>query len=104
MKTRLELHEFLCDILGSRNCYFTPPANIQIQYPCIVYQKETKNVIHADNKRYLYKEYYSLTIIDEDPESKIPMKLFLSDLLYVSESRAPYVSDGLYHFVYDLYF
>lgn len=103
MKTRLELHEFLCEILGTRNCYYNPPANIQMKYPCFVYHSEIKNVRHADDIRYLCRDRYSIMLIDKDPESKIAEKLFESDLPYLSEDRSPYVSDGMYHFVYTLY-
>ena len=34
---RLELHEILCTILGSRNVYFQPPESIKMNYPAIVY-------------------------------------------------------------------
>ena len=39
MKTRYELHEFLCEILGSRNVYFQPPESVKMKYPAIVYER-----------------------------------------------------------------
>ena len=37
MGNRLELHEIFCDILGSRNAYFQPPASVKMNYPAIKY-------------------------------------------------------------------
>lgn len=75
-----------------------------MQYPCIVYNYDGMLTRHADDKRYLNHKRYSLTIIDEDPDSLIPERLF-SDcrLKYLSEDTI-YVADGLYHFAYTLYF
>lgn len=99
---RIKLHEKLCDILGSRNCYFSPPSNIRMCYPCFVYEEDSRTVRHADNRRYFNKKRYSLTVIDENPDSSIPDKLFESDFLYLRHDRT-YVVDGMYHFVYTLY-
>lgn len=103
MKTRLELHEKLCDILGSRNCYFSPPSNIRMKYPCIVYDYEGIATIHADDIRYLNKRRYTITVIDEDPDSEIQGRLFTDhDFRYISNDRV-YVADGLNHFVNTVY-
>lgn len=100
---REKLHEVLCDILGSRNCYFTPPSNIRMVYPCIIYSAEGDNTTYADDIRYLHRSMFTLTVIDEDPDSKIPERLFCSDLKYLSHDRT-YVADGLYHFVFTIYY
>lgn len=104
MRTRCELHDILCENLGEDQCYFSPPSNIRMQYPCIVYSYNGMITRHADNKRYLNLRSYALTIIDEDPDSPIPGRLF-SDcrLKYLSEDSI-FVADGLYHFAYTLYF
>ena len=39
MDRRLQLHEELCSVLGSRNVYFQPPETIKLTYPCIIYSK-----------------------------------------------------------------
>ena len=54
MKTRYELHEFLCEILGSRNVYFQPPESVKMKYPAIVYERtEIKNRF-ANDAVYIY--------------------------------------------------
>lgn len=103
-ENRLKLHTVLCDILGSDKCYYEPPSTIRLEYPCFIYNKEKGKILHADNIRYLYKERYSLTIIDTNPDSELPGKLFSSNISYLEEDRSPYVADGLYHFSYTLYF
>lgn len=100
-KNRIELHKKLCDILGSKNCYFSPPANIQMSYPCIVYNKVSTDVFYADNKAYQKFDVYMITVVDRDPDSKIPDHL--SELKHCREDRN-YISDGLNHFVFTLYY
>lgn len=103
LKTREELHEVLCDILGSRKCYYQPPSNINMQYPCIVYEYDGMSVRHADNLRYLKRPRYTLTIISEDPDGRIEGRLFNSSKLPYLEEGRRYVADGLYHSPYTLY-
>lgn len=103
MKTRFELHDVLCEDLGSGNCYFSPPSNIQMRYPCIIYEYGGIVTKHADDGRYINHRRYTITVIDECPDSRIPGRLFMDKRLkYLSEDRV-FVSDGLYHFVYTLY-
>lgn len=103
-KTKREkLHGILCDILESKNCYFSPPSSIQLNYPCFIYNAEGERTRHADNIRYFHRTPYSLTLIDADPESEIAERLFNSNLMYLRHDRT-YVSDGLNHFVFTLYF
>ena len=50
MKTRLELQETLEELLGSRNVYYEPPANIKMEYPAIVYSRDNIQTRFASNK------------------------------------------------------
>ncbi len=104
MRTRSELHEILCEDLGSRNCYFSPPSNIRMKYPCIIYEQDGSKTNHADDIRYLNRKKYTITVIDECPESHISEVLYLDKRLkYLSEDPS-FVSDGMNHFVFTLYF
>lgn len=98
---REELHEILCDILGSKNVYFQPPSTILMKYPCIVYKLSYVNTEYADDIPYRKKKRYDITIIDRDPDSEIPDKV--SDLPFCAFDRN-FTSDGLHHNVYRLYF
>lgn len=98
---RLKLHKFLCELIGSKNCYYSPPSGIHMKYPCIVYDLSSPDVIHADNIPYLTSLQWTITVIDENPDSKI------SDLFFnMRECRfdRKFTADDLNHFVYSLYF
>lgn len=99
-RTRLSLHEILCELLGSRNCYFSPPASIHLDYPCIIYREISTDVDHADNLKYRTMNRYSVTVIDEDPDSDIPERIL--QLPYCSSDR-DYQADGLNHWVFTLF-
>lgn len=99
---RLELHEYLCDILGSRNCYYSPPASMKMKYPCIVYNLSGVNTKHADNIPYLTALEWDITVIDEDPDSEIASRML--QLPKCRFDRPLNSSDGLNHFYYTLYY
>ena len=46
---RIQLHEKLCSILGSRNVYYDPPENVKMQFDCIVYSLRQVNQVYANN-------------------------------------------------------
>ena len=95
------LHQILLDILDGYECYFQPPDNVQMSYPCIVYDLSNDNVDYANNKRYRTMKRYEITIMDYDPDSEIPDKV--ADLPYCSFIRH-YSQDNLHHFIYEIYF
>lgn len=99
--SREELHEVLCRILGSRYVYFQPPESLKLHYPCIVYSLSKVNTTFANNNPYLHRKRYSVTVIDEDPDSAIPDAI---GALPMCTFDRPYASDNLNHYVYDLYF
>lgn len=101
MVSRLNLHEILCDILGSRNVYFQPPESIKLQYPAIIYSLSSMKTKYAEDKVYSQKRGYTVTIVDKNPDSIISDKM--SILPYCSFDRF-YTANGLNHFVYTLYF
>lgn len=101
MDSRLELHEKLVAILGSRNVHFQPPETSKMTYPCVIYELDNIDTKHADDVPYLATKRYSVTIIDEDPDSEIPDKLLILPLC--SFNRA-YTADELNHWVFNLYF
>lgn len=100
-KTRASLHEILVAILGSENVYFAPPSNIQMKHPCIIYHLASLGGDYADNRIYLGKRRWTLTVITKDPDSKIPNEL--QELPYCSYDRQ-YRAEGLYHHSLTLYY
>lgn len=102
-KNREELHEILCDILGSRNVYFQPPESKAIKYPCIVYQLDTIWTDKADNTKYQKYKKYKVTVIDEDPDDCIETAEKLLTLQY-SRMETPYAADNLNHCVLSIFY
>lgn len=98
---RLNLHEFLCRILGDRNCYYSPPTGLTMKYPCIRYDLSDPRVVHADNIPYLMDLRWVVTVIDEDPDSRIASSFF--GMKKCSFDRK-YSANDLNHFVFSLYF
>lgn len=105
---KMPLDDILREIIGgpfkdgTSHTYFQPPANIQLHYPCIEYNFANDEDYYADNKSFINYQRYSVTVIDEDPDSKIYKKL-KERLPYCSLDRV-YSYDGLMHFVMVLYF
>lgn len=98
---RLALHEFLCGVLGDRNCYYSSPASLQMNYPCIKYDLSDPRMLHADNIPYLVNLQWTITVIDEDPDSEIASRFFS---LPKCRFDRKFSSDDLNHFVFSLYF
>lgn len=75
MSSRLNLHEELCALLGTRNVYFSPPTNVQMKYPAIVYELGGINNNFANNGVYKQSLSYEVTLIDKNPDSEFVEKL-----------------------------
>lgn len=101
MASRLQLHEILCNVLGSRNVYFQPPESIKMKYPAIVYSLSNIKNDFADNKVYRANKQYEIIVIDKNPDSEIPDKM--NYLPMVSFNRH-YKADNLNHYVFTVYF
>jgi hypothetical protein len=101
MAQRLELQAVLVDLLGSDNVYFQPPPSLQIDYPCIVYNREYVLLNHANDKPYKHRKRYLVTVIDRDPDSKVNERML--ELPLCVHDRF-YTADNLNHDVYKLFF
>lgn len=99
MAPRLELQELLESLVD--NVYFQPPANVQMEYPCIVYQRDDLDTEHANNAPYNMRQRYQVTVIEPDPDSAIPSKVAA---LPTSNFSRFFVADNLNHDVFTLYF
>lgn len=101
MASRLNLQLLLENLLGSRNVYFQPPESVKMKYPAIVYDLEDIDNAYADNGVYSSYRKYSVTVIDEDPDSP-----FIDTVVALPTCRfnRHYTSDNLNHWVYSLYF
>ena len=102
MVNRLELHEELCTVLGSRNVYFQTPESVKMQYDAIRYELSGKDLKRANNKIYRNTNRYDGVVITRDPDTTIPDEL-LSHFEMCSFG-SPYVKDNLNHYPFTLYY
>lgn len=98
---RLEFHEILVDILGSRDVYFQPPSNIKMKFPCILYARKAINTKYADNHPYNSTVCYVVTLVDTNADSVFLCKL---NDLKTSKFINHYTSDNLNHDVFEIYY
>jgi hypothetical protein len=99
MVRRHELQEILegvCD-----NVYFQPPANVQMEYPAIVYERDRADVRFADDRPYTNTQQYSLTLICRNPDEAIFEAL--AALPMCGHERF-FVVDNLNHDLFKIYF
>ena len=122
MNKRLELHKTLVNVFdpmgtwvaanhawvnsstwnnAKSNVYFQPPESFRMTYPCIVYSRSSADSKYANNRLYLNKKKYTITVIDKNPDSPIPDKI---GRLQLCRFDRHFNSDGLNHDVYTLYY
>lgn len=68
---RLELHEKLCTLLGTRDVFFQPPENIKIPNRAIIYQLTDAVQRKANNKLYNKVDRYQVLFITPNPDDRL---------------------------------
>lgn len=96
-----KLREFLINVSGCPNCYFIVPSGVKMQYPCIKVSISGDQARYADNKKYMSKLRWTLTVIYREAFCSITTVL---DELKYCRFEHPYFADNLNHSVYTLYF
>lgn len=96
---RQQLHKILETFAD--HVYFQPPTNVNLVYPCIIYNRDYVDTKFADDHPYDRTVRYMITIIDRDPDSDIPGKV---GSLPMSLYNRFYTADDLNHDVYVVYF
>lgn len=81
--------------------YFQPPANVQMEYPAIVYRRDPADTKHADNKPYNVTKQYEVTLITRDPDDTIWGPL---SALPTARHDRFFVADNLNHDVFNIYY
>lgn len=97
---RLQLQSLLETLLGSQHVYFQPPANVKMQYPCIVYARDNASTEFAGNFPYRYHKRYQVTVMDTDPDSPYPDKVARLPMCLFNRH---FTADNLHHDVFILY-
>lgn len=101
MRGRLNLQTLLEELLGTGNVYFQPPESFKLNYPCIIYRRNSGKTQFANNKPYTHRLEYTLTVIDKDPDSEIPGKVAM---LPMCTFERHYIADNLNHDIYNIYY
>lgn len=98
---RLLFHNILLGIMENGNVYFQPPPDRQLQYPCIVYERDNQFVLRSDNTAYHLKQRYQVTYIDQNPDGD-PIDALAQ--LPLSAFSRHFVTSGLNHDVFSIYY
>lgn len=99
---RTELHEKLCEILGTSNVYYQPPESLKLNYPAIIYSLSDTYTRYANNVHYInLPMQYSLILVDKNPESEF---FDLLNELPMCKFDRFYTSDNLNHFSFTIYY
>lgn len=99
---RLELHEKLCELLGSRDVYFQPPESKELHYPCIIYNRSTGDTQFANNMPYAYASRYTVQLIDPSPDSDIFEKIVFA--FPTCRFDRWFTQEHLNHYNFDIYY
>ena len=102
--TREEFEDELRALLGKDNVYFQPPEGYKIAYPCFVYNFSGLDVKRANNNVYMTKNRYMVKYMTKDPEKGMSMYKKVLKRFNLSHGESPYNADGIYHYVFDIYF
>lgn len=71
------------------------PASFKLSYPCIKYSLDKVRTYQANNTPFFFTRYYSVMVIDRDPES--PLFEAIKCLPRCTVDRF-FIADNLYHF------
>jgi hypothetical protein len=99
MAPRLELQTLLEAI--TPNVYFQPPTNVQLVYPCIIYERDYADTKFADDKPYSHTVRYMIVVIDRNPDSPILDQIAALPMCVFNRF---YSADNLNHNVYNIFF
>lgn len=102
MGKRTYLQEQLQNIMGSNKVYYDPPESTTMTYPCIRYSLNKQITKYANDKKYYKRTVYTITLIDKSSISGEKTCALLDELDYCSFDRA-YTSDGIHHYIYNIY-
>ena len=83
------------------NVYFQPPESVKLSYPCVVYSVSSIDHQYADNKTYIGKRRYQVTLITKDPADDRVDKII--DLFELCRFDRFFTSNNLNHNVFIIY-
>lgn len=100
MAPRLQLQSVLEGL--AEHVYFQPPVNIQMEFPCIMYELSGDETLRAGNRLYRRTKKYQVTVVDRNPDSTLP-DVLIDELPMCAFDRF-FTADNLNHYVFTLFF
>ena len=101
MASRNELQQTLETLLKTRHVYYDPPESVKMEYPAIRFTKSDIHTKHANDKLYLHKNQYEITVIDRRPDNPVIYEILK---LPMSDYGRHYTVDNLHHDTITLYY
>ena len=101
-RDRRELSPIFKGILENGNVYYQSPAPHMLKYPCIVYELNNRDAQNADDSMYKSMNRFTVTLIGTNPDNDEYIDKLL-ELPYCSHDRR-FITENLYHDVFNLYF
>ena len=99
---RLDFDAELRALLATSNTYYEPPANVRLQYPCVVYQRSNIHDTRANDGHYTRRLQFQVTTISLNPDDEWP-QMILDYFPYARFNRS-FNADGLNHNVILIYY
>lgn len=96
---RLELHSKLKAIVP--NVYYQKPDGVDIEYPCIIYDRWAGDVKRANNKKYALHDRYILNFFTRREDS---IELTMDALFDYCSLDTIHNQKGMYQETYTLYY
>lgn len=97
LRTRL-----LTIVSDATEVHIQPPANIHLEYPCILLRRDSGFKEHANNKRYWGRKSFTVTFISTVDNWSAPDDV--EDHFMFTTFDRQYESDNLYHTVLTIYY
>lgn len=104
MGRRQDLHAQLVNLFDqyARPCVkYQPGPSVTLTYPAIVYKLDDIPTNFANNRPYIFNHRYEVQIIDRDPESILRDRMVQLPMCKFTNN---FVSDNLYHYVFEIYY
>ena len=101
MASRIELHQELIALLGLKNVYYQAPETVKMEYPALRYKRSDVESKFANDKPYMHKNKYEITVIDRKPDNPVIDKLLKLPMCTYDRH---YTADNLNHDVLTLYY
>lgn len=99
----LQLQTELESLLNTTNVYFQPGPDVELDYPCIVYNRKSAFQPKANDKTYVFRPAYEVTYINRDePDPEILERI--ARHFYCCHYDRHYVADNLHHDLFTIFY